>query len=233
MGEAPWRVLVSGAPGLDNLRTTTLVDRETLQERIGFTLEGPVVLVTFHPETAIGGVQSQHDRRAEETMRQICELLAVLEAVDGTIVFTAPNADLNRHVILDCIRHFVAGRASARLVDTLGTEGYFSLMRIAAVMVGNSSSGIIEAPSFCLPVVNIGDRQTGRVRAPNVIDVADRRDAIADGIRRALDPEFRASLAGLVNPYGDGHAAERIAAKLADTPLDHTLMAKRFHDLPA
>jgi UDP-N-acetylglucosamine 2-epimerase len=99
-------------------------------------------------------------------------------------------------------------------------------------MVGNSSSGLIEAPSFALPAVNIGDRQRGRVRAPNVIDVSPDRDQIAAAIARALDPAFRASLAGIANPYGDGRAAPRIAAVLRDVELGPPLLRKRFTDLP-
>jgi len=98
-------------------------------------------------------------------------------------------------------------------------------------MVGNSSSGLLEAPSFGLPVVNVGSRQHGRVRGVNVIDVGCRRDEIGEGIRRATDPAFRKSLHGLVNPYGDGKASRRIVAKLAEVPLSGRLLKKRFHDL--
>jgi UDP-N-acetylglucosamine 2-epimerase len=105
-------------------------------------------------------------------------------------------------------------------------------MHYAAAMVGNSSSGIIEAPSFCLPVVNIGRRQEGRIRARNVIDVGYSRGEIIEGIRRALSREFRESLQGLENPYGDGYAGERIANVLSSIPLDEKLLRKKFYDLP-
>jgi UDP-hydrolysing UDP-N-acetyl-D-glucosamine 2-epimerase len=223
MGEQPSRVIVSGAPSLDALRSMVFLDRTALETQYGFRLDPPVAVVTFHPET----------RRQDAAEQQIRELVAALDGFDGTIVITAPNADAGRQLIGDRLRAFAARRASTWFVDALGPDAYFSVMTLASVMVGNSSSGIIEAPSFALPVVNIGDRQAGRLRAANVIDVAAERSSIADGIRRALAPSFRAPLAGMRNPYGDGHAAERIADTLASVALDHEFMTKRFHDLPA
>lgn len=116
-------------------------------------------------------------------------------------------------------------------VESLGTEGYFSVLALCSAMVGNSSSGLLEAPSFGLPVVNVGSRQRGRVRGANVIDVGYRRGEIGKGIRRATDPAFRKSLQGLANPYGDGKASRRIVAKLAKVPLSGRLLIKRFHDI--
>jgi UDP-hydrolysing UDP-N-acetyl-D-glucosamine 2-epimerase len=222
MGEEPWRVTVSGAPGLDALRSASFLDRAAIEARFGIQLEPPVVLVTFHPET----------RRADTAGWQAGELLAALESVDGTVVMTSPNADTHGRVIGDRMRAFTRERSSAWFVGDFGPDAYLSMLNLAAVMVGNSSSGLIEAPSFELPVVNIGDRQAGRLRATNVIDVADDREAVLAGIRRALAPDFRASLAGLRNPYGDGHAAERIVERLSLVPLDRSLLRKRFHDLP-
>jgi UDP-hydrolysing UDP-N-acetyl-D-glucosamine 2-epimerase len=223
MGEEPWRVTVSGAPGLDNINQLPRLDAGALARTVGMPIEPPVVLVTLHPETL----------RPECAAAQVAELAAALETIEATIVATAPNADVSHGAIVAGLRRFVAHRPRAAFVPHLGTQAYFGLMRHAAAMIGNSSSGLIEAPSFELPVVNIGERQAGRLRAANVIDVKDSRDAIAAGIRRALSPEFHASLGGLVNPYGDGHAAPRIAARLASVAIDRSLMVKRFHDLPA
>jgi UDP-N-acetylglucosamine 2-epimerase len=125
----------------------------------------------------------------------------------------------------------VAAHPSAQLVDNLGTQAYFSLMSEAAAMVGNSSSGIIEAASFNLPVVNIGNRQKGRVRGANVIDVGYSREDIIEGIEKALRTDFRAILSGMSNPYGDGAASERIVARLKDIPLDRHLLVKQFQDI--
>lgn len=221
MGEEPWRVTVSGAPGLDNLRHFQPMSREALEREFGLDLSSPLLLVTYHPVTL----------EYEDTREQMAELLAALEDVGLPVVFTYPNADTGNHAIVQMLRDYVTGHEKARLVVNLGTQGYFSLMSEAIAMVGNSSSGIIEAPSFRLPAVNIGPRQAGRLRARNVIDVPCHRAAIAGGIRRAASPAFRASLADMDNPYGDGHAAERIVQRLATVPLDGKLLMKRFHDL--
>jgi UDP-N-acetylglucosamine 2-epimerase len=129
------------------------------------------------------------------------------------------------------IREYCQQHADARLVDNLGTRAYFSLMTVASAMVGNSSSGMIEAASFRLPVVNVGTRQLGRVRARNVIDVGYDRAAVRAGLARALSEEFRGGLSGLVNPYARGDAAELIVRRLRDVPLDERLTLKRFADL--
>ena len=126
----------------------------------------------------------------------------------------------------------MAAHANARVVKDLGPADYFGMMAASAAMVGNSSSGIIEAPSFALPVVNVGNRQRGRLRAANVIDCETETHAIGEAIARATAPEFRARLQGMTNPYGDGHAAERMIEVLQTVPLDGDLIKKRFYDIP-
>ena len=159
-------------------------------------------------------------------------LLDALARVDRPIVFTAPNADGGSGVIRAAIEQFVAERGKAFLVENFGSLNYLAMLREAAAVVGNSSSGLVETAAFELPTVNIGDRQDGRTRARNVIDVSVSSEAIWQGIRTALDPEFRADLAGLVNPYGDGRAAVRIVDTLKKVELDQRLIAKRFYDIP-
>ncbi len=144
-------------------------------------------------------------------------------------MFTAPTGDAGYRAVRQSIETFVRTRAGAFFVTSLGTRDYFSLLSRAAAVVGNSSSGIIEAPSFRVPVVNVGDRQRGRMRAANVIDVPANASQIAAAIERATSAAFGAGLTGLTNPYGDGHAAARIVATLAETPLGRTLLRKRFH----
>jgi UDP-N-acetylglucosamine 2-epimerase (non-hydrolysing)/GDP/UDP-N,N'-diacetylbacillosamine 2-epimerase (hydrolysing) len=221
LGEDPWRVLVSGAPGLDHLRTLPLLSPAEIESRFGITTSPPPLLVTFHPVTLEPG-------QAEAQAR---ELLNALERAGLPMIFTQPNADAGGRLIGSLIDGFVASHPLARRVDNLGTAGYFSLMRVAAAMVGNSSSGIIEAASFELPVVNVGSRQGGRVRAANVIDVGNAGDAILAAIRKAVDPAFRAGLSGLVNPYGDGQASTAIVERLRTVALDERLRVKRFHDM--
>lgn len=223
LGEESWRVSVSGAPALDNLRRIDLFTRHELATRSNLELgEDPFLLVTFHPVT----LEYKH------TEKHIQELLSALERVNCKIVFTYPNADTNSRSIIDGIEKFVAKHKRAHAVVNLGTTAYFSLMNQAVMMVGNSSSGIIEAASFELPVVNVGSRQRGRICGKNVIHVGYTRDEILAGIEKAKSPEFRSSLSDLVNPYGDGHAAERIVHRLESVELNDNLLIKRFHDIP-
>jgi len=222
MGEQPKRVIVCGAPGLDAIRTTKPTPREDLERRIGLRLEPAPLLVTFHPTTL----------ETADVLQQCRALSAALAGVRRTIVATYPNADTMAHTVIDEIEGFAAAHANARIVKDLGTADYFGMMALSAAMVGNSSSGIIEAPSFRLPVVNIGNRQRGRLRAANVIDCECEPTAIAAAIARAMSVEFRQGLAGLKNPYGDGHAAERVVAGLRSVAFDRELVEKRFFDLP-
>lgn len=219
MGEEPWRVTVCGAVGLDHLRTFVASDRRSLESSLGLSLDPAPLLVTYHPVTL------EYDR-AEA---QIDALLEALEPLARPLVFTAPNADTNNQVIRRRIEAFAARRPSAALVPNLGTQAYFSLMACAAAMVGNSSSGIVEAPSFGLPVVDIGTRQAGRLRAANVISCGYAVEEIRRAIAHALAPGFRESLRGLRNPYGDGHAAARILEALKGIVIDDRLLVKRFH----
>ena len=222
MGEETWRVMVSGAPALDNLRFFSLPSQEELDREYGLDPADPFLLVTFHPVTL----------EYEETEHHVTELLSALDQVDYPLVITYPNADTCGRRIIQMIKEFGAGHTKVLLIDNLGTQGYMSMMSHARAMVGNSSSGIIEAASFRLPVVNIGSRQDGRLRAPNVIDVGYSRSEVLAGIQQAVSSHFGSGLAGLTNPHGDGHAAERIVDVLKATPIDDRLMLKRFHDLP-
>lgn len=222
LGEEPWRVTISGAPGLDNLQAIRLLTAGELAAKFKIELEPPPLLVTFHPVTL----------EYEQTAWQVNELLAALDRCGLPVIFTRPNADTANRIIVQRLEIFVQQHNRAWLVDNLGTVGYFSLMALAAAMVGNSSSGLIEAPSFKLPVVNVGIRQAGRVRAANVIDVGYSREEIMAGLHRAVDPEFRASLSQLRNPYGEGQATEKIVNRLKTVELDARLLVKSFLDVP-
>ena len=220
MGEEPWRVTVSGAPALDHLRAMAFLSREALEQRYGLDLSAPPILATFHPVTL----------EREEAGWQAEVLFECLRETGRPVIVTLPNADPGARAAKEAMDRFVQTHRLARRLDNLGTQAYFSLMRFAAAMAGNSSSGLIEAPSFELPVVNVGTRQEGRTRARNVIDVGFNRDEIRAGLSRALSAEFRAGLAGLLNPYGDGRAAERIVERLKSVPLDDALLRKRFYE---
>ena len=222
MGEEPWRVVVSGAPGLDNIVSMPLMSRESLEQRFGLDPSKPLILTTLHPTTQEG----------ENTRQHIENLLNALSAFhDFQILFTAPNADTNSSIIRTYIELFVARCPDARFIVNLGTQAYFSIMAMAAVLVGNSSSGIIEAAFFQLPVVNVGTRQSGRIRGDNVIDSDYSAAEIISAMKKALSPKFKDSLQNLKNPYGDGQATERILSVLARTPLEN-LLCKQFYEPP-
>jgi UDP-hydrolysing UDP-N-acetyl-D-glucosamine 2-epimerase len=220
LGEESWRVHVTGAPGVDRLRAAATLSRGALSERLRLPLRHPTMLVTFHPETLGPDTMARH----------VDELAVALAAVEGDVVITFPGADVGYGAVIARLEALAATRLATRLERGLGEDTYCSLLREADVMIGNSSSGLIEAPTFGLPCVNIGARQRGRLRAANVIDVEHGREEIVGGIRRALDPAFRRGLAGLENPYGDGRAAPRIARLLREVELGRRLIEKRFVD---
>jgi UDP-N-acetylglucosamine 2-epimerase (non-hydrolysing)/GDP/UDP-N,N'-diacetylbacillosamine 2-epimerase (hydrolysing) len=225
MGESPDRVFNFGAPGLDQLYGSGLLTRPQLEQDLGFSLQDPIALVTYHPVT----------RDAGSAEAQLRSLVSAIKASGLHAVFTMANADAQGSLINTRLQS-VCARNPGRFqwVPHLGHRRYLSCLKHFAVMVGNSSSGLTEAPSFRLPVVNIGDRQRGRVRAPNVIDVPCSRAAILRGITQAVSPRFRASLRGMRNPYDrfrDGSASERIKEVLKNVCLSDDLLMKRFHDL--
>ena len=223
LGEAPWRVLVSGAPSLDNLSSMQLLEHADFEEAFGVAMAPAPLLVTFHSVTT--GI----DRSGE----YIDELLAALGEVGEPVLFTMPNPDAGGRTIRERVIAWTNTRTNASAVENLGPVGYFSAMRMARAMVGNSSSGIVEAASLKLPVVNIGTRQEGRIVARNVVSCDHSRAAIVRAIREALAPGFATSLTDLENPYGDGKASQRIAERIATVALDETLTKKRFHDAGA
>ncbi|MGB9147479.1 MAG: UDP-N-acetylglucosamine 2-epimerase [Acidobacteriaceae bacterium] len=220
MGEEPWRVHRAGAPSLDHLRRSRLLSREEVEARCGLDLSRPTLLVAYHPVTL-----------ERETTREAGALFAALEEIarkgDTRIVFSYPNADAGSRELIERARVFVKEHGCAKLFVNLDAVTYWSLLRSVEAMVGNSSSGIMETASFAMPTVNVGLRQRGRERARNVLDAEAETKAILQRIAEARSPEFRASLEGMANPYGDGHAAERIVDVLTSVPLGAELLVKR------
>ena len=221
MGEEPWRVTASGALGIDTIRQTKLYTPEETATHFGFSLKSPVALVTFHPVSL----------EYSETERHISNLLTALDTIDGQILFTYPNADTMGRIIIREIDRFCKKRSHCRAIVNAGTQRYLSLLNTVSIMIGNSSSGIIEAASFGLPVVDIGTRQQGRLRTKNVLDCPCEVAEIEKTIRQGLDLNFRDQLKNITNPYGDGYSADRIVQRLATIPLNQTLLLKRFHEL--
>lgn len=221
LGEDPERVWTVGATGLDNIERLARLDQTELESELGITFKAPTFLVTYHPVTL-----SATDQGA--AMRT---LLQALDGMGGTIVVTGVNADPGGLAIQrEADRYAADHPGRVLMVESLGVRRYLSVMAIADAVVGNSSSGLIEAPAIGTPTVDVGDRQQGRPRAPSVVHCDTDATAIRDAVAAALSPAHRARAASRVTPYGAPGAAQRIARILRSHPLDD-LLIKRFHDL--
>jgi UDP-N-acetylglucosamine 2-epimerase (non-hydrolysing)/GDP/UDP-N,N'-diacetylbacillosamine 2-epimerase (hydrolysing) len=205
MGEEPWRVHLAGAPSLDHLTRSRMLDRAALEARLGLKFAPPTVLVAIHPVTIL-----------RDTTQEADAFFAALAQTAGQLIFVYPNAD---------------ARPDTHIFVNLDAVTYWSLLGQVDAMVGNSSSGIMEAASFALPAVNVGMRQQGRERAANLVDAPAEIAAILAALRHALDPAFRDSLRDMANPYGNGTAAQTIARVLATVALD-SLLVKQPMALP-
>jgi GDP/UDP-N,N'-diacetylbacillosamine 2-epimerase (hydrolysing) len=219
LGEQPARVFLVGGLGVDGISKAMLLDQTALEDSLGIKFAARNLLVTFHPATL----------DQERAVRQMTELLAALdELADVQLIFTMPNADTEGRALSAIVRQYVAGRANAHAFASLGQRRYLSCLRYVDGVVGNSSSGLTEAPTFRIGTVNIGERQNGRIKAASVIDCAAERAAITAALRELFSPEFRAKLTVVRNPYGDGGASERIVAVLRSYPLE-SIVKKAFY----
>ncbi len=220
MGEEPWRVHHAGAPSIDHLHRSSLLTRDTLQARLGIELNTPTVVVAYHPVTIL-----------RDTTIEADAFFAALERVRGQIIFVYPNADAGSRALIERTEALRKAREHTHIFVNLDAVTYWSLLSYADALIGNSSSGIMEAASFALPVVNVGMRQHGRERASNIIETSPKEENIVTAIDRALAPEFRSSLQGMTNPYGSGTAAATIAQVLTAVELD-SLLVKQPAPLP-
>ncbi|HVR23567.1 MAG TPA: UDP-N-acetylglucosamine 2-epimerase [Candidatus Polarisedimenticolia bacterium] len=216
MGEEPWRVHRAGAPSLDHLKRSKLYTRNQLEVQLKLDLSKPSMIVAYHPVTI------KHDTTCEAAA-----LFAALSERSEQLLFCYPNADAGSRSLMEQSRRFLEARANGHIFVNLSALVYWSLLASVDLMVGNSSSGIMETASLGLPTVNIGFRQYGRERARNVLDAKADKQSILEGIEQARCNDFRSSLKGMTNPYGDGHAAERIVEILASVPLGADLLRKR------
>jgi len=222
MGEDPARVFAFGSPLVDGIKRLQPLSRADIQDVLGITLEERFFIVSYHPVTL--------ENRTEET--QINQLLLALEQFnDYQKLFIMPNADPGGRAIARRLSAYTANHSDSVIRTNVARPVFLNLFRHASAIIGNSSSGITEAPSFGLPAVNIGDRQSGMFKADNVIDCRPDREAIVEAIQKAVDPAFRTRPTdGSQNPFGDGNASERIVDVLAQAKLDETLLKKAFHD---
>lgn len=218
MGEDPAHVFLSGSPGIDQLLATPRLDRQALAASLGFALRARNLAITFHPATLAQA----------EPLDQLEALLTALDRLgpDTGLIFTGANSDTGGDALNARLAGFVAAREHACLHPSLGQQRYYSLVAAADAVVGNSSSGLYEAPSLGTPTVNIGRRQAGRPRAASVIDCA----AAADAIAAAIHAAYALDMSAVDNPYGDGRAAERILAVLRGPWDGEALIHKRFVD---
>lgn len=216
MGEENWRVHRSGALSLDNLRRSKLLPQSAVETRLKVDLAQSAIVVAYHPVTIL-----------RDTVAEADALFEVLQTLDEQLLFCYPNPDAGSRALIDRIKSLLAVRGNGHLYTNLDFLTYWSLLQFASVMVGNSSSGIMEAPSLKLPVVNVGMRQQGRDRARNILDAAPSADDILCKLRTAASAEFRRSLDGMANPYGDGHASEKIVNVLTMAPPAEKLLLKR------
>ena len=226
MGEEAWRIHVVGAPGVENILQGDIMPPEELKAVFDIDIAIPTMLVTYHPETLL----------REESGQEVEALIAALkEFPDYQQVITYPGIEVGCHGIINAWKTYARENKNARLYKSLGSRGYLGVMKHAVAVVGNSSSGIIEAPSLKVPTVNVGDRQKGRVRAESVIDVPCCKEDIVAGLRKALlDREFRSYLDHISNPYdpyGDGNVSGRVVSVLESVPLDRRLLEKKL-DFP-
>ncbi|MBU2578325.1 UDP-N-acetylglucosamine 2-epimerase (hydrolyzing) [Patescibacteria group bacterium] len=218
MGEQPWRVHIVGAPGLDAIKQDNFTPRDEIIKKFNLDKKRANILVVQHPDVI-------------ETENVVYHIRGTIDAVVDSgyrTIVIYPNMDAGGRKIVDVLKNYKRNPRIS-IFNNLVREDYLGLLNVVDVMVGNSSSGLIEAPSFKLPVVNVGDRQKGRMRAFNVIDVGYGKKEITKGINKALkDKKFREILAKCKNPYGDGKSGERIAKLLSTINIDKRLLQKRM-----
>ena len=223
LGEQPSRVFFTGTPGLDNINELELLDRENFENAIDFNLgESKNILVTFHPVTL----------EKNSSADQFEELLNALNQIEEAhVIFTMPNADTDGRIIMKLINKFVAeSKGKAKSFTSLGQLRYLSALKNMDLVLGNSSSGLTEAPSFKIPTVNIGDRQRGRIKADSVIDCEPNAESIISAINKAFDPTFLDSIKNMESPYGRGGASVKIKDIVKSFPLEG-ILKKKFYDI--
>lgn len=221
LGENPSRVYNVGSIGLDNIRNMNLLSREAFEESIGFRLGERNLLVTFHPVTL-----EQHT-----AADQFSDLLEALDKSGAHIIFTKPNSDSDGRVIISMIDDFVEHHPEKSVSFlSLGYLRYLSALQYVDAVIGNSSSGIVEAPSFGIPTVNIGDRQKGRIRSESVIDCEPDKESIGEAIKKAFSSDFKEVASRAINPYEKNGTVYEILDVIKNTDIS-SLIPKKFYDL--
>ena len=221
LGETPSKVFNVGGLGIDNIKNLNLLSLEELETSLQIELDKQSLLVTFHPVTL-------EDETGEHQMRELLDALSELK--DTSIIFTMPNADTGGRRLIKMINEYVSQNVNSHVFTSLGQLRYLSCLAHVDAMVGNSSSGLIEAPSLKKGTINIGDRQLGRLQATSVINCPPEKYAIGRALEKLYSADFQASLAQTINPYGEGGASVKIVEILSTVTLDG-ILKKIFHDL--
>ncbi|MBO4874542.1 MAG: UDP-N-acetylglucosamine 2-epimerase (hydrolyzing) [Bacteroidales bacterium] len=222
LGEQPDRVFYTGALGVENIKHLQLMDKAEIEKEIGFEIDGNTILVTYHPVT-LG------NRTAKDDIRDFLDALE--ERKDLRIVFTMPNSDAGGQFISDAINEFVAdNHQRAKSFKSLGVVRYLSVMKQVVAVVGNSSSGLAEVPSFGIPTLNIGERQKGRIAAESVYNCASDKESILKGLDIVLSKDFRTFASSVKNPYEKANTAEDIFKVISTYPIEQ-LKQKHFYDI--
>lgn len=218
MGERPDMVHCVGAPGLDPILNMTMLGLDQVAAELGIALNAPFLVIVQHPVTT----------DAEAAGVQMKETLEAVKSTGVEAIVVYPNSDSGGRRMIEVVESY-RGEPWLHIFKNLSREMYLSLLEHAAALLGNSSSGIIEAPSFRLAVVNIGSRQAGRERSDNVIDVAPNRDEIREAVHRALhDEKFRSSVRACVNLYGDGKASQRVVELIRGLTVGQDILQKQL-----
>ncbi|MDP3651334.1 MAG: UDP-N-acetylglucosamine 2-epimerase [Rhodoferax sp.] len=223
LGEPPERVFLVGGMGIDNIKRLQLLSRAELEASLDLQLGPKNLLITFHPVTL---------ERSTATDQMAELLVALADLKDTQLIFTMPNADTDGRTLIKMVQEFVVQHPNARAYTSLGQLRYLSCVAQVDGVVGNSSSGLVEVPSFKKGTINIGDRQRGRLQAESVINCAPTHQGIAAALKRLYTVAFQASLSQTRNPYGEGGASEKVVNTIKHYPLD-SIAKKSFYDLPA
>lgn len=221
LGENPSSVFLVGGLGVDNIRNLVLLDKGELEDSLKLKFNAKSLLITFHPVTL-------ENQTAEHQMKELLNVLSELR--ETTIIFTMPNADTGGRALIGMIEEFVIHNSNARAFTSLGQLRYLSCIDIVDGVVGNSSSGVMEVPSFKKGTINIGDRQLGRLQAKSIINSQPKEKNIRDSIKRLYSEDFKRVLLETTNPYGEGGASARIVKVLREVSLDGVIK-KTFYDL--
>ncbi len=215
MGEETWRVHQSGAPSLDHLHKSIIPSKTEIRQRFKLN-ENKLIVVAYHSVTLF-----------KDSAMEQADLFSALSKRKEQIVFCFPNADAGSYKIIKKAQNFCQKHSNAQIHHNLAAQTYWGLLKVADLMLGNSSSGIMESPSLKLPCINIGIRQLGREQAKNIIDVNANEHEIGQAIDKALNTEFIESLNDLVNPYGEGNASELISRVLTELTINAKLLFKK------